>query len=60
MPVDLSFHSNAKQSKNPHMAVDISDIVLNISPATISTMAAVSAGMSPKPVSRLVSCVPVR
>jgi len=46
MPCDLSLHSHAKNSKNPHIDVGITDIVLNISPATIGTMAAVSAGLS--------------
>ena len=46
MPCDLSLHSHAKNSKNPHIDVGITDIVLNISPSTIGTMAAVSTGFA--------------
>lgn len=46
MPCDITLHSNSKNGKNPHMAVNLTDMVLNISPATIETMSAVSAGLA--------------
>nr|KAG5695914.1 hypothetical protein BaRGS_017352 [Batillaria attramentaria] len=47
MPCNIDVVSSAPQGRNPHMDVSISDIVLNITPATIRTITAVSSGMAP-------------
>ncbi|XP_067654011.1 intermembrane lipid transfer protein VPS13A-like isoform X3 [Haliotis asinina] len=48
-PCDISFISSAPYGKDHHMDINITDLVLNISPAIISTMAAISAGFATKP-----------
>lgn len=49
MPCDISLLSSAPGGINPHMDLTISDIVLNITPATIRTITAVSGGLSRPP-----------
>ena len=46
MPCDITFHSNMKNMKNPHMAVSFSDLVLLVSPAIIEVLTGVASGMS--------------
>ncbi|ESO95114.1 hypothetical protein LOTGIDRAFT_160876 [Lottia gigantea] len=48
-PCDINLVSSAPHGKDHHMDVNITDIILNISPATIRTMAAVASGFSVQP-----------
>ncbi|XP_041355806.1 vacuolar protein sorting-associated protein 13A-like isoform X2 [Gigantopelta aegis] len=48
-PCDISFHSSAPYGKGHHMDVSLSDLVLNISPATIRTLTSISSGFATKP-----------
>ncbi|XP_053387649.1 intermembrane lipid transfer protein VPS13A-like isoform X4 [Mercenaria mercenaria] len=45
-PCDISFYSKTPKDQGAHMDVSTSDLILNISPATIKTMSAIAAGLS--------------
>ncbi|KAJ8307904.1 hypothetical protein KUTeg_014551 [Tegillarca granosa] len=45
-PCDISFYSKTPYGKGAHMDIATSDLILNISPATIKTMSAIAAGLS--------------
>ncbi len=50
-PTDITLYNSAPQGEGMHIAITVSDIVMNVSPATISQVTATLAGLSPKPVS---------
>jgi len=50
-PCDVSFYSKTPFGGGAHMDVSTSDLILNISPATIRTMSAIAAGLSQTTVS---------
>ncbi|XP_060551931.1 intermembrane lipid transfer protein VPS13A-like [Ruditapes philippinarum] len=45
-PCDISFYSKTPKDQGAHMDVSTTDLILNISPATIKTMSAIAAGLS--------------
>ncbi|XP_052264161.1 intermembrane lipid transfer protein VPS13A-like [Dreissena polymorpha] len=47
-PCDISFYSKTPHGQGAHMDVSTSDLILNISPATIRTMSAIAAGLAQK------------
>jgi vacuolar protein sorting-associated protein 13A/C len=49
-PLDISLNSSAPHGKDHHMALNLTDVILNISPNTIQTMTKISSGLSPAPV----------
>ncbi|CAG2221758.1 VPS13A_C [Mytilus edulis] len=50
-PCEISFYSKTPYGKGAHMDIATSDLILNISPATIKTMSGISAALAAKPVS---------
>ncbi|XP_064645587.1 intermembrane lipid transfer protein VPS13C-like isoform X5 [Lineus longissimus] len=48
-PLDISFNSSAPFGKDHHMALNLTDVILNISPNTIQTMTKISTGLAPPP-----------
>ncbi|KAK6178554.1 hypothetical protein SNE40_013319 [Patella caerulea] len=46
---DINLVSSAPHGRDHHIDINITDIILNISPATIRTMAAISSGFSVQP-----------
>ncbi|KAH3865966.1 hypothetical protein DPMN_029014 [Dreissena polymorpha] len=47
-PCDISFYSKTPKGQGAHMDVSTSDLILNISPATIRTLSAIAAGLAQK------------
>ncbi|VDI65829.1 vacuolar protein sorting-associated protein 13A/C, partial [Mytilus galloprovincialis] len=48
-PCEISFYSKTPYGKGAHMDIATSDLILNISPATIKTMSGISAALAAKP-----------
>lgn len=46
---EIAFHSSAPFNEGQHMQIQTSDLVFNISPATIRTMTAIATGFSTQP-----------
>lgn len=46
---EIAFHSSAPFNESQHMQIQTSDLVFNISPATIRTMTAIASGLSVQP-----------
>ncbi|KAK3093140.1 hypothetical protein FSP39_011676 [Pinctada imbricata] len=47
-PCDVSFYSKTPYGKGAHMDISTSDLIMNISPATIRTVAKISEGLAKK------------
>ncbi|ELU14385.1 hypothetical protein CAPTEDRAFT_224867 [Capitella teleta] len=46
-PIDINLHSSAPKGKGHHMDIMVTDIIMNISPATIRTITATLSTMTP-------------
>ncbi|XP_064596162.1 intermembrane lipid transfer protein VPS13C-like isoform X2 [Liolophura sinensis] len=46
-PCEINLHSNAPYGQGQHMDIQMTDMILSISPATIRTLTAISSGLAP-------------
>ena len=53
-PCDISFYGKTPQGQGAHMDISTSDLILNISPATIRTMSGIAAGLSKQEVGSVI------